>query len=377
MGMAKTIGWGIERLKEELGLSYEDIGKVIGASRQTVSKYVKGEQIIDSAKLFKLAREFGKPMTFFFSRQPDELCFMFRANDPEKNFDSFFRSYLTQKFSSYHELLKLAREDKVVFLPNEYKLSIQGSRLTDQNKKLIQEIAERERAALGMDSDSDPDVYTALERRSINIIALPATHTDLDAVSAYSKEIGTFIFVNDHEDIPEERKRFSIIHEYAHLVIHRQDYTNSGQDFAYKSSRVDIKEKAASHFASAFLIPRDILHEEVRRFGRFIGLREIYTLKKKFAVSASAVLLALKDEGIIPAKVYGFLIRKLKEEGYEAKEPQPIPYLEKNQRLIYLLRTLFLDGKISANKIGEMLEKSPAETRTLLKEWAHNGYTED
>ena len=373
MEIAKIIGKNIEAVIKQNAMTIEECAKLIGVTRQTISKYISGESVIDSGKLFTLARYFNKSIQYFMSVNEDTMSFMFRAEDPKNNFSPKDRDFINDKFNKIFNVLSITNLNKVIFIPESYKINV-GKKLSLEDKMIIKEIAEKERRSFEISSLSIGEIYSALEKKNINIIALEYDNLDLDAISAYSNDKGAFIFINDSKDIPEERKLFSLMHEYAHLIFHRDMYLSSEGDLAYSTSRNDINEKIANLFASYFLIPRDTLKKESKKYSKFIDLKAVCNLKKKYGVSAEALLYALKDEEIINNGIYGHLRKKLNELGFATKEPQPLPYEDKNEKLHYILKELYINDKITSNMISDLLGTNIIETRKLLKEWNMDGY---
>lgn len=376
MNIAEIIGKNIETVIKENSISLEECSNIIGVTRQTLNKYIKGENAIDSAKLFKLSRYFNKPLKFFLSPSYDNLSFMFREENPKKNFTPKDYNFVNSKFNQYFDIICMASLNKMIVIPESYKIKI-SAKLVQEDKALIREIAEKERRNFDIVSSSPSEFYYALEKRNINILSLEYDNLNLDAISAYSESKGAFIFINDNKAISEERKLFSLVHEYAHLVLHRDLYSTADENMAYSNSRSDMNEKVANLFASYFLIPRNILKEEAKIYRGYIDLKAIYNLKKKFGVSAQELLLALNEEKIITTQIYNYLNKKLEDIGFSNKEPQPMQYEDKNEKLYYILKGLYLDEKITSNMISEVLNLDIISTRKLLKDWELNGYEKD
>src|SRR5699024_6977611 len=246
-------------------------------------------------KLFILARHFNKSLQFFMSNNEDTMSFMFRDEDPKNNFSPIDRNFINDKFNKIFNILSIANLNKIIFIPESYKINVE-KKLSEEDKAIIREIAEKERRSFEISSLSIGEIYSALEQKNINIIALDYENLDLDAISAYSNDKGAFIFINDSKEIPEERKLFSLMHEYAHLIFHREMYLDSEGDLVYSTSRSDINEKVANSFASYFLIPRDTLRKEAKKYSKFIDLKAVCNLKKKYGVSEEALLYALKED---------------------------------------------------------------------------------
>ncbi len=77
-------------------------------------------------------------------------------------------------------------------------------------------------------------------------------------------------------DHARTRQRFTIAHELGHLVLHAD-----GTD--------DNSEREADQFASALLIPREMLRRAVAE------TQDVHALRRRFNVSREALWIALKD----------------------------------------------------------------------------------
>ncbi len=89
-------------------------------------------------------------------------------------------------------------------------------------------------------------------------------------------------FVDDdvltvNADHARTRQRFTIAHELGHLILHTR-----GTD--------DNSESEANQFASALLIPREILRRAVRE------TPDVEALRRRFTVSREALWIAIKEE---------------------------------------------------------------------------------
>ncbi|KZZ83190.1 helix-turn-helix domain-containing protein [Bacillus sp. SJS] len=374
--IAKVIGQNIDRLKQSKGLTNEDIGNIIGVTRVTVAKYLSGDQVIDSARLFRLASKFNLPLEWFLSTNKKSMSFMFRADNPQENFDDDLAHYLNKVLNEYIRILELAEENNVSYLPQAYRLHLKDNKLTDDDYELMQDIADKQRKAFGIEEGFDYDIFSILEKNNINVLALRLDNITIDGLSAYSEDKGAFIIINDHPDIPEERKIFSAVHELGHLIFHRDDYDCEPSELAYSKSRKNVNEKTADVFANYFLIPRHQLRSYKKYFRGFIGnFSNIFEIKKEFGVSVKALLVALLQEGYIEQKNFGFLFNsKLKQMGFDKTEPHPISHIKKNKKLESILRRLYLDEKVTSNKVAELLLLNDKEARLLVKAWAEEDY---
>jgi len=377
MEVAEIIAKRLKELQEEYDLNQSEIGEIIGVTRQTVARYLNGERLIDSGKLYKLASHFNKSLDYFLIDQPaiDDMAFMFRADDPENNFNEKLKNEIANKFRLYHDIIELSDDPVKDYLPEEYSLKIDGDQLSDKEKATIEKIAEKQRRYMGVDDALNINIFTLFEENNINLIARELKDLNLDAVSAYSKDKGAFIFINDSRNIPEERKIFSAVHELGHLILHRNEYSEDIDNLKYSNSRIkDIREKVADHFAMSFLIPRNVLKNYSYYFDGYIDLDLIIEKKQEFGVSAKALITTLKEYGYIDNRILGSLFKKLKDAGYDKTEPEPEDYINKNEKLQALVRKLIINEEITINKAAEVLGIPVLDMRKLAKKWKNYEY---
>ena len=377
MNIAKVIGDNLKSIQNENNYSQEEMGEIIGVTRQTIARYLNGERILDSGKLYQIAQHFNKSVDYFLSNnsQESKVSFMFRADDPENNFTKELRDNISKRFNLYHEIIELCDLPIRDYIPEEYNLQIKGDKLSKEEKAAIEKIAEKQRRYMGIDDALNINVFRLLEENNINIIAEDINDENLDALSAYSKDKGAFIFVNDSKEIPEERKIFSVAHELGHLILHRDEYSKEFDQLKYTNSKIkDIREKAANHFAMSFLVPGKVLDSYSYYFSGYVDLDLIIEKKYEFGVSAMSLIMALKERGFINGRTLGALFKRLRERGFDNKEPNPREYIKKNEKLFALVRRLVIEEEITINKAAEVLKKSILEMRNQAKRWKSTGY---
>ncbi|MCL6478689.1 MAG: XRE family transcriptional regulator [Peptococcaceae bacterium] len=366
MDMAFIIGNNIEKLREEQNISVEQLAEIVGVTRQTMTSYLKGRQVIDSGKLARIAGHFNKPFDYFLTGDHQEFPFMFRADNPRENFDNILAEKIVRRVGNTCDLLDISGR-KLVLVPESYKLRISGSRLNREEKELIEEIAVKKREDFGV-ADIVPDnYYRILQENGINVLAFPFENSAIFAVSAYSSECGSFIVINDDAGIPEERKMFSAVHELGHLIFHREQYLKGFNSFSHTyGKKRNINEEVANHFAMCFLVSRSLMRKYRNIFkNKDFLLREIMEIKSVFLVSAKCLIYALEYYGYITEKQKGTHIGYLNKNGYSTAEPRPMQSIEKGAYWQGVIRELFNREEISLSKISEVLEIPLSQARML------------
>jgi len=146
-----------------------------------------------------------------------------------------------------------------------------------------------------------------LESRGVRVFSLSENCIEVDAYSIW-RGPRPFVFLNMMKS--GERRRFDAAHELAHLVLHRHAMPNGIE-----------AEKEAHAFAGAFLMPTASL----KAVGRVAPtLDNIIQLKKKWSVSAAALVRRLYDVGLLTYYHYNRLYVELSRRGFRTLEPMAI-----------------------------------------------------
>ena len=132
--------------------------------------------------------------------------------------------------------------------------------------------------------------------------------------------------INTNETVTIERQRFSIIHELAHLIAHRDDFCSDCNKTGVGRNK-DPREIYADTFAGAFLVPADEL-QRILQIANNKGITDISTLimqiKSYFRVSYQTLLLRMNSIGYFSnERQFGKLFGNLRKV-YGATEPQPM-----------------------------------------------------
>jgi hypothetical protein len=103
---------------------------------------------------------------------------------------------------------------------------------------------------------------------------------------------GFVIRVNRHDS--NRRQRFTVAHEIAHYLIHRNQI-GSGirDDVLYRSNLSDRREAEANRLAADILMPDDLMSEWIKRARAFKAEDVVTYLADRFEVSEAAMKIRL------------------------------------------------------------------------------------
>ncbi|HEX8138694.1 MAG TPA: XRE family transcriptional regulator [Pyrinomonadaceae bacterium] len=192
------------------------------------------------------------------------------------------------------------------------------------------------------------NVVHLLEMQGVRVFSLPIDSASVDAFSVWHHET-PFIFLNPQKS--GERGRMDAAHELGHLTLHGHGIPRSRQ-----------AELEADRFASAFLMPAKDVFANIPR-GQ-MEVSTIHKLKKRWRVSAIALVHRLKALQIITEWQYRTFCIELSQAGFRSSEKDGI-VRETSQVLAKVFNALREEGK-SRHAIARDLMITSTELDSLL-----------
>jgi len=323
---------------------------------QAINKYELGKAMPSSSTLVGLSKALGVSLDFLMANQVVELEgieFRKRANTTEKE-----RAFVEAEVIDHVERY-LAIEEILELPINENPLrNIGGVTISELDEAEDEAYKLREKWNLGC--DPIPSMTALLEERDIRVIAidLPEKFSGLTcwAKRPQDKPAVPVVVVSTHFSV--ERERFTLAHELAHAVI------GNSQDGKL--------EKAMDRFAAAFLIPADHLRNELGQGRKSLAYQELVRLKHFYGVSMWALLMRLKDVGVISDAYLKNLYRTparawLKEEPEPLSREGDVGKLEIPQRFELLVYRAVTEGLIPTVKAAALLKRSVSHVEQAVK----------
>ena len=313
----QALGQRLYEARKRRGLTQEEAAAAIGVARTTMVAIEKGERRIRAAELLKLAQVYGQSVNDLLRDRPQLAAFapQFRSqrvNWPEESasFDASIAEFeaLCQDFL---ELEQLVGAPQMHQAPPEYPL--RGGDV----ERMAQSVAQSERARLNLGDAPLPLLRTLLE----NEVGLRIFYMELQPAGklaglyAYTPDLGGCIAVNRLH--PEERRRWTLAHEYAHFLVERQRAAVLPEALGRRSD----SERFADAFARSFLLPESSV---VRRFhqaranNRQFTLAELFLLAHDYGVSLEAMTLRLEELRLLQPGLWS----RLKAGGIRVREVQ-------------------------------------------------------
>ena len=344
-------GQRLRLARKKAGLSMRDLAGRLSPplSAQAISKYEGGRMMPSSAVLIDLGKTLDVSLDFLMGGQIEALEGIdFRKHSGTSAKDrARAEAIVTEMLEDY-----LAVEDML-------ELESHADPFAGLRCDRIESVEDVETKATdlrrhwNLGIDPIPSMTGLLEAHGIKVIEadLPARFDGLACgVKRSGNRADTEVVVTSRRT-NVERKRLTLAHELAHRVI---------RDTGNPDIRV---EKAMQRFAGAFLVPAEHLRAEAGTQRHGITYRELMRLKRFYGVSASAMLIRLRDVGILSASTIEYAFRTYAR-SWRTSEPEPIideeglGAFERPSRFERLVWRALGDELISPIRAAQLLKRS-------------------
>ena len=369
----RTLGRRLQEARRARGLTQEDVARELAAARTTVTAIEKGDRRVQPEELIRLSQLYGRSVgQLIREREPAEpfgvqLRAFFKDDESPATTQELERAVnsfqeLCEDYAVLEELNGIESRDQY---PIEFRIGRSRPELA------AEEAAESERSRLGLGDGPVVRLRELLENDVGLRIFYMRFPSQVAGMFAFADELGGCIAVNSGH--PEERRRWSIAHEYGHFLSARyQAEVISPQ----QPSRKPPMERFADAFARFFLMPSTGLR---RRFSQIMRasdggatFADLVRLAHNYAVSFQAMMLRLEEMRLIPVGTWQrlsdqrFKVGQAQAElGLETPQPQD-DMLPRRYKLLAV--RAFGDGEITEGQLARYLRTDRVSAREIVAE---------
>ncbi len=354
------IGGRIKLARRKSGFSLRNLAEAIGnkVSAQAIGKYERDEMEPSSGVLIALSKALGVSLDYLLDSQNIELT----------NVDFRTTANTSAKDRARVETEAIEWVDR--YLQIENILEIDGSRWASpvrSPRKLAaieeaEDLANEARSTWKLGCDPIPNMTELLEEKGLKVLIadLPKRVSGFTCIVRRANDLPDVPVIVVNRDSSLERRRLTLAHELAHRIIDPVNLSEKDE------------ERAANRFAGAFLIPKEHLQKEVGKHRSALGYKELVDLKCIYRVSAAALLVRLKDIGVISESVLTYAFQSYAS-GWRTSEPDPLEpenlrgTRERPIRFERLCYRALAEDMISVVKAAELLRCPVSEVKKGLK----------
>ncbi len=229
------------------------------------------------------------------------------------------------------------------------------------NPEDAEALAQDVRRRWGLGTGPLPHLVSLFEARGIRVFESPQDADSQDfsgccAFVSYSALSGSdFPVVLLNRNHWAERKRFTLCHELAHLIL---------PSSMHSVLPLDVQERIANWFAGALLLPAARLRDQLGRRRRVLSWYELAQIKKQFGASYQAITYRCREAGIITRETFRSLFDEYRRLGWrDAPYREHLAYApesESSSRLQRLALRGVTEGIISSREAAILLNTSEA-----------------
>jgi Zn-dependent peptidase ImmA (M78 family)/transcriptional regulator with XRE-family HTH domain len=259
----------LREAREAAGLRQEDVARHLELSRPSVAQIELGNRTVTGLELAKLARLYGR----------DVRDFLAEEFDPSQTVLALFRTaskeISEEAMEAFRDGLAMARELAAL----EALLGVDRSQIgapaygveSPRNRwQAIEQgihVAAEERRRLGLGGRPLWEAAEFLEEQGIRTAMLDLPD-EVSGLTLMEQGLSPSIIINRlHHQL---RRRFSWLHEYAHILLDR----GHRGIISLATRRDDLSEVRANSFAASFLMPEDGVRSSLADLGRGLASRE-------------------------------------------------------------------------------------------------------
>jgi Zn-dependent peptidase ImmA (M78 family)/DNA-binding XRE family transcriptional regulator len=301
MSDLEQLGRALQEARKRVRLSQTTVGQRLGVTRQVVSAYESGKRDISAIELYTLCN--------LFRVTPNELLGILVTSEQSGPTSLNFRMDNDYQLLTDHDrreidaVLDRTKEDEARYLQwlNAFE---KYNRIAKSSFQIVKLLTEEVRS--DFDQNEPPiNIYLIIERLGISLV--PTAFDKVAAVvgSAESDlKRAPWIAVNSSQ--PSARQRFSIAHELAHLLLHKEELVLHAH---YFKKQFEQKELDADSFASELLVPRDLLKVSVENVKAQTIAEATLLLSHLYQVSFAAMAFRLYSLEMITRARYNELAK--------------------------------------------------------------------
>ena len=322
-------------------------------TKQDISRLENGQIKPDSKTIFELCKVLNVATDYFTKQQIlqlEKVAFRKLTKLPVKKQDAVIHQ-TAEYLERYIEL------EQLLGIQNKIPFKYEHFPITNEDDIVV--AATKLRKDFNIGFDPIYNIVELLEESGIKVYAVD-TDPSFSGMSAKVNDNLMVIVYNNTDKLPLVRKRFTLLHELAHLYLDLSE-------FGEKES-----EKLCDQFAGEFLLPSVKLKEYFRGKRETIFISELENIKRYFGISLPAIMYRAKTNKIISEHYHKYFSIKYNQYKMKEKESKGYDGMEQSNRFIQLLLTAVAQEVISTSKASALNNQKLGDFREMYLDAVSN-----
>ena len=335
-------GARLKAARQYNAMTIGDVAQGLNVSNQSISQFENSKAEPKLENVFLLSNLLGFPREYFYEWDDTSVTIG----------NTYFRSLAsTSKKERNAQVERVKLLSKIYGAIQNY-IAFPEFDLDMQADKTPEELADyvREKWELG-----NKPIYNLIDVMEKHGVIITNAFEDNKEIDAYSH-----VEIIDYKSVPIVilgyetnifRQQFNAAHELGHILTDGQYELEELSKGEYRDM-----EKFMNRFAGALLIPKGMLFEDLSGNGK-LDIRYYIELKKKYRVSAQALIVRANQIGALTSNQYQYLMKQMSQHGYRTNEPLDDLYQLLLPRYLKQAMTMIKrDKKVSGNEFMQTLK---------------------
>ena len=332
-------GWSLQELADK-------VGNVV--TKQSLSKYEQGSMMPEGVVFARLAEALGVTHDYLFRSNRVELGpvgFRKKARLSAKIqgiIEEKVKDYL-ERYLEVETLLEVRHSFNSPFGFDEGEIARQTVATYEEVEAAAACVLEKWR--LGV--NPIPSVTETLEENGVYVLVMDTDESFHGLATCVSSLPVIVLNKND----THERRRFTAFHELGHIVLN-----------IVQEDEKEV-ERFCHRFASAMLLPSDIVKRNFGEKRTSISTYELRAVKEQFGISAQAIMRRLLDFRIIKESYYKYFCIKIAPNRQEKNMGTFCGETDQSYRFQQMIHRLVAEDIVSDDKAANLIGTSLSEFR--------------
>lgn len=376
------LGRRIQGARKARGLTQQEVADALSVARTTVTALEKGERRVRPDEIISIAGLFGRTVSDLVgSREPiSDFAVQFRTaigavGSREAQED------MAQAVQDFQRLC-----EDYLYLENTNGTPLRQSYMPEypvnaaSPEDAAEDVASAERNRLGIGDGPILNLREVLENDVAMRVFSMKLPSRVAGIFSYTQEVGGCIAVNAQH--PEERRRWSMAHEYGHFLTSRF-HSEISMLGGYR--RVPAHERFADAFAGCFLMPAAGLKRRFNEISRAasgeVTVADVCRIAHYYYVSIEAVTLRLEELRLLPGGTWdrlrdrGFRVREAQEQLGLSRRPDGDHLLPLRYQLLAIRS--YEEGQLTEGELARLLRVDRVSARRTVQRLTHTTHLRD
>ena len=356
--LAEVVSKRVRSLRERMGWSQSELARRAGIGVSTLSDIESGRSAPRLDTVVALANALGVPLETLLRATENPLEVYLRAIETPQNLGAL-QQWL-ERCRRYLQIEALAGKPA----PCAPLYTLKPTSRFDELEQ-IEIIAQQERGRLQLGMEPIADLVSVVEEAGLRVVGADLPEDDIEGAFLTMPECDASVALINRSK-PALRQRFTLAHEYGHLLLHRGRGVIVDEAIFQTTSPV---ERQANAFAAAFLMPKALIERMYNEY-EFPKRRDKLPLygwllmTRRMQVSAHALAWRLYNLGYISESERNWvfhegaqLLKEMERVFYnEPIEPPKVPLLSERARTLVL--DAYRKEQITASAAAAALERT-------------------